>query len=236
MVVLPTNTAFQMPIVDGLTSTKLIRSYEKSHPLHVLSTRAALNGRVPIIAVSASLLERDRQTYISAGFDGWILKPISFPRLGEIMTGIVDPELRSSNLYKPGGWEQGGWFDKAQKDIFAADTTPSAKPATSAPGHEADSEGVKIAAATDSPFVKEENESRQSREQTRLLAKQERERDRDQQDRQEEAAGRAQTLPELGSKEYQQKGGVSPGSSMTVMQSERPTESPAPMTPDLEHG
>ncbi|KAK0334160.1 hypothetical protein LTR59_009233 [Friedmanniomyces endolithicus] len=226
----------QMPIVDGLTSTKLIRSYEKSHPLHVLSTRAALNGRVPIIAVSASLLERDRQTYISAGFDGWILKPISFPRLGEIMTGIVDPELRSSNLYKPGGWEQGGWFDKAQKDIFAADTTPSAKPATSAPGHEADSEGVKIAAATDSPFVKEENESRQSREQTRLLAKQERERDRDQQDRQEEAAGRAQTLPELGSKEYQQKGGVSPGSSMTVMQTERPTESPAPMTPDLEHG
>ncbi|KAK0851566.1 hypothetical protein LTS02_012722 [Friedmanniomyces endolithicus] len=226
----------QMPIVDGLTSTKLIRSYEKSHPLHVLSTRAALNGRVPIIAVSASLLERDRQTYISAGFDGWILKPISFPRLGEIMTGIVDPEMRSSNLYKPGGWEQGGWFDKAQKDIFAADTTPSAKPPASARGHEADSKGVTIAAATDSPLVKEESGSRQPREQTRLLAKQERERDRDQQDRQEEAAGRAQTLPELGSKEYQQKGGVSPGSSMTVMQSERPTESPAPMTPDLEHG
>ncbi|KAK0931403.1 hypothetical protein LTR91_000352 [Friedmanniomyces endolithicus] len=226
----------QMPIVDGLTSTKLIRSYEKSHPSHVLSTRAALNGRVPIIAVSASLLERDRQIYISAGFDGWILKPISFPRLGEIMTGIVEPEIRSSNLYKSGGWEQGGWFDKAQRDIFAADTTPSAKPSASAPGRKADSQGVKIAAATDDPFVKEENESRQSRERTWLLVTQERERDRDQQDKQEEAAGRAQTLPELGSKEYQHNGGVSPGSSMTVMQSERPTESPAPMTPDLEHG
>jgi CheY-like chemotaxis protein len=73
-----------MPIVDGLTSTKMIRSFEKSHPSHLLSKRAARNGRVPIIAVSASLLEKERQTYIDAGFDGWILKPISFDRCGFI--------------------------------------------------------------------------------------------------------------------------------------------------------
>ena len=118
-----------MPIVDGLTSTKLIRSFEKSHPSHILSTRASLNGRVPIIAVSASLLEKNRRTYIDAGFDGWILKPISFPRLSELMTGIVDPKIREESLYKPGGdWEKGGWFEKGQPDVYAASTEPSERP------------------------------------------------------------------------------------------------------------
>ena len=101
-----------MPIVDGLTSTKMIRSYEKTHPMRRLSTRGALNGRIPIIAVSASLIERDRQTYIDAGFDGWILKPISFSRLAELLAGIVDPHVRRAALYQPGEWERGGWFAK----------------------------------------------------------------------------------------------------------------------------
>ena len=99
-----------MPIVDGLTSAKMIRSYEKTHPTRRLSARAALNGHIPIIAVSASLVERDRQTYMDAGFDGWILKPISFLRLAELLAGIVDPRIRHAALYQPGEWERGGWF------------------------------------------------------------------------------------------------------------------------------
>jgi len=114
-----------MPIVDGLTSTKMIRSFEKSHPTHILSERATLNGRVPIIAVSASLIERERQIYIDAGFDGWILKPIAFDRLSEIMKGIVQPEVRKSNLYAPGRWEKGGWFGERQPDVWKADTSPT---------------------------------------------------------------------------------------------------------------
>jgi DNA-binding response OmpR family regulator len=103
-----------MPIVDGLTSTKMIRSFEKTHPKHLLSSRAQLNGRVPIIAVSASLVEKERQTYIDAGFDGWILKPVSFPRVNELMAGIVEPKVREEALYKSGEWEKGGWFEMAQ--------------------------------------------------------------------------------------------------------------------------
>lgn len=159
-----------MPIVDGLTSAKMIRSFEKSHPQQMLSTRAALNGRVPIIAVSASLIEKDRQTYIDAGFDGWILKPISFPRLSEIMEGIVDEQVRKENLYKPGSWERGGWFQLAQPSAQAADTRPSEQPPQHAPN--APSEGVQIAAATDDPRAKEEGDSVQSREQTRLVNEQ----------------------------------------------------------------
>ncbi|KXT13019.1 hypothetical protein AC579_3325 [Pseudocercospora musae] len=158
----------QMPIADGLTSTKMIRSFEKAHPTDMLSQRAAMNGRVPIIAVSASLIERERQSYIDGGFDGWILKPISFQRLQEIIEGIVDKQVREENLYKPGSWERGGWFDEAQKNILEADTHPSQQPPVTAPA-----KGVKVAAAIDEPRTKEEGERQQTEEQDRLLNEEE---------------------------------------------------------------
>jgi CheY-like chemotaxis protein len=124
----------QMPIVDGLTSTKMIRAHENTHTRHDLSPRAAFHGRVPIFAVSASLVERERQTYIDAGFDGWILKPIDFRRLNTLLAGIVEDETRNSCLYEPGEWERGGWFCKRQPSIFDAKTNPSVnKPAQHPP-------------------------------------------------------------------------------------------------------
>jgi CheY-like chemotaxis protein len=113
-----------MPIVDGLTSTKMIRSHEKTTPSQKLSERAALNSRIPIIAVSASLVERERQTYIDAGFDAWILKPISFDRLQTLLAGIVDPKIREECLYKAGQWEQGGWFNLPHDSKFETQTKP----------------------------------------------------------------------------------------------------------------
>ncbi|KAH7185628.1 uncharacterized protein B0J16DRAFT_267640 [Fusarium flagelliforme] len=100
----------QMPIVDGLTSTKMIRSMEASADHHGHSSLAGTNHRIPIFAVSASLVEREKQTYIDAGFDGWILKPIDFKRLNTLLAGISDEEVRNSCLYEPGQWERGGWF------------------------------------------------------------------------------------------------------------------------------
>lgn len=117
----------QMPIVDGLTSTKMIRSYEKSHPQSNLSPRAALNTRVPIFAVSASLVEREKQKYIDAGFDGWILKPIDFKRINVLLEGIVDEGVRNKCLYKPGEWERGGWFIKRQTGQLPTETKPNEK-------------------------------------------------------------------------------------------------------------
>jgi CheY-like chemotaxis protein len=116
-----------MPIVDGLTATKMIRSFEKLHSGSHLSARAAVNGRVPIFAVSASLVERELQTYINAGFDGWILKPIDFKRLNILLLGIVEDDTRQSCLYKPGEWEKGGWFSRSQPSVLEASTVPSDK-------------------------------------------------------------------------------------------------------------
>ena len=98
-----------MPLLDGLASTKLIREYETtSKPL--LPSLASNNGRVPIFAVSASLVEQKHAEYLDGGFDGWILKPISFRHLGTLMMGIWSEEERGNCIYKPGMWENGGWL------------------------------------------------------------------------------------------------------------------------------
>lgn len=117
----------QMPIVDGMTSTKMIRSTEKSHSRAQLSSRAMVNGRVPIFAVSASLVERNRQEYIAAGFDGWILKPVDFKRLSELVKGIVEDDTQSSCLYRPGEWERGGWFHARQPSKTEMTSQPSSR-------------------------------------------------------------------------------------------------------------
>ena len=116
-----------MPIADGFTSTKMIRSFEKTHGNACLSARAKVNGRIPIFAVSASLLEKDREVYVNIGFDGWILKPVDFQRVDSLLKGIVDEKARNDCLFETGQWERGGWFEKRQAadDIFATDTTPS---------------------------------------------------------------------------------------------------------------
>ncbi|BAE56727.1 unnamed protein product [Aspergillus oryzae RIB40] len=100
----------QMPIVDGIGSTKMIRQFEQETPPESLSRISRLNGRIPVFAVSASLFEKDAEKYISAGFDGWIMKPINFERLNTLLAGLRDDDVRNSTTYQPGKWENGGWF------------------------------------------------------------------------------------------------------------------------------
>ena len=114
----------QMPIVDGFSSTKMIRSFEKTSS-NCLSSRASLNGRIPIFAVSASLVERELEKYVETGFDGWILKPIDFKRTELLLKGIVDESVRERCVYQPGKWEQGGWFSKREKQVPDTDTRPT---------------------------------------------------------------------------------------------------------------
>ncbi|KAE8135194.1 hypothetical protein BDV38DRAFT_253174 [Aspergillus pseudotamarii] len=105
----------QMPIVDGIGSTKMIRQFEQDTPPDSLSRLSKLNGRIPVFAVSASLLEKDAEKYISAGFDGWIMKPINFERLNTLLAGLRDDDVRNSATYQPGKWEKGGWFQGRQQ-------------------------------------------------------------------------------------------------------------------------
>lgn len=105
----------------------MIRSFERTPEHPGYSRLASTHGRIPIIAVSASLVEQDKQIYIDAGFDGWILKPIDFKRLNTLLTGIHDDQTRRSCLYAAGSWEHGGWFQGKRDGEFdsSEDKTPT---------------------------------------------------------------------------------------------------------------
>lgn len=54
----------QMPVLDGLRATAMIRAQEKD------------GERVPIIAITAHAMKGDRETFIEAGMDGYLSKPV----------------------------------------------------------------------------------------------------------------------------------------------------------------
>ncbi|TCP63715.1 signal transduction histidine kinase [Heliophilum fasciatum] len=60
----------QMPNMDGLTATQLIRQKEREKNTHV-----------PIIAMTAHAMEEDRQRCLQAGMDDYMSKPIKFEGL-----------------------------------------------------------------------------------------------------------------------------------------------------------
>lgn len=108
-----------MPLLNGFEAAKAIRVLEKdvlndpTPPETPVRLSKKLNGRIPIFAVSASLFERQRDEMIADGIDGWILKPIEFKRLRDILKGILDPVQRASDLYSPTrNWESGGWLEE----------------------------------------------------------------------------------------------------------------------------
>jgi PAS domain S-box-containing protein len=56
----------QMPNMDGIEACRQIK---------------AMNGRVPVIALTASVMREDIESYSSAGFDGYLGKPMDLPLL-----------------------------------------------------------------------------------------------------------------------------------------------------------
>ena len=101
-----------MPILNGLEATQQIRHLEATKLEKTDRLAHSLNGgRIPIFAVSASLVERQREELEKIGIDGWILKPIDFGRLYTILRGVTDPVQRERDEYHVGSsWEIGGWL------------------------------------------------------------------------------------------------------------------------------
>eukprot|EP01117_Protostelium_nocturnum_P004819 TRINITY_DN1747_c0_g1_i2.p1 TRINITY_DN1747_c0_g1~~TRINITY_DN1747_c0_g1_i2.p1 ORF type:complete len:2138 (-),score=633.73 TRINITY_DN1747_c0_g1_i2:2166-7829(-) len=69
----------QMPIMDGLQATELIRKRERT-----------LKGRIPIIGLSASVSEHDQKVCIDVGMDEFIPKPIR----REVLTSRLEHYLK----------------------------------------------------------------------------------------------------------------------------------------------
>jgi CheY-like chemotaxis protein len=60
----------RMPEIDGMEATRLLRE------------RDALRGvRTPIVMLTASAMECDRERFLAAGADGYVTKPVQIEQL-----------------------------------------------------------------------------------------------------------------------------------------------------------
>jgi two-component system, sensor histidine kinase and response regulator len=76
----------QMPVMDGLEATRIIREKEQS-----------TGGHLPIIALTAHAMKGDRERCLAAGADDYVAKPIRIAELLAVMnrvtTGTAKPDL-----------------------------------------------------------------------------------------------------------------------------------------------
>jgi PAS domain S-box-containing protein len=68
----------QMPVMDGLEATRIIRA-----------TEAAAGGRVPIIALTANVMPGDCERCLAAGMDEFLSKPFKKADLAEKLAGAL---------------------------------------------------------------------------------------------------------------------------------------------------
>ena len=67
----------QLPDIDGITALGQIREYPETQ-------------RIPVIAVSASVMPDDQQRIVASGFDAYVTKPINVKEF----IGIVEKFVR----------------------------------------------------------------------------------------------------------------------------------------------
>ena len=80
----------QMPEMDGIKATSVIREKEKR-----------LNRYVPIIAVTAHALKGDRERFIASGMDGYLAKPFDMNTLYNTINEIMHKvDINEKNMAK----------------------------------------------------------------------------------------------------------------------------------------
>jgi len=87
----------QMPEMDGVTATKVIRAAETEKKLPVnlpeelsLRLKNRLAGRhIPIIAMTAHVMESDRQRCVAAGMDDYLTKPLQPEQVQASLLGFA---------------------------------------------------------------------------------------------------------------------------------------------------
>jgi signal transduction histidine kinase/CheY-like chemotaxis protein/HPt (histidine-containing phosphotransfer) domain-containing protein len=80
----------QMPVMDGLEATALIRTEERGSDRHV-----------PIVAMTAHAMKGDRERCLEAGMDGYVSKPIQAAELWKVIDQAVEASRSKSENFPP---------------------------------------------------------------------------------------------------------------------------------------
>jgi PAS domain S-box-containing protein len=70
----------QMPVMDGLEATRLLRLEEK---------QMRPNQRIPIIAMTAAAMKGDRERFLAADMDDYLSKPIDFDEFAHLLNRLA---------------------------------------------------------------------------------------------------------------------------------------------------
>jgi len=68
----------QMPVMDGVEATRLIRS----------SDRLGAKARIPIVAVTAYAMAGDRERILASGMNDYATKPLDWKTLAGMINGL----------------------------------------------------------------------------------------------------------------------------------------------------
>jgi CheY-like chemotaxis protein len=68
----------QMPVMDGVETSLAIRAGRAGKE----------NASIPIVAVTAYAMVGDREKFLEAGMDGYLVKPIEVDKLQRILAGV----------------------------------------------------------------------------------------------------------------------------------------------------
>jgi len=83
----------QMPEMDGFEATAAIRAGEQGTGAHI-----------PLIAITAHAMRGDRERCLSAGFDGYVSKPVQFKELFDTIDRLTPADLGAKRRAPiPGG-------------------------------------------------------------------------------------------------------------------------------------
>jgi signal transduction histidine kinase/DNA-binding NarL/FixJ family response regulator len=81
----------QMPVMDGLQATAILRQQEQSS-----------RRRVPVIALTAHAMQGDRERCLAAGMDGYVTKPVSAASLARAIAELFGRPTEVSPTEEPG--------------------------------------------------------------------------------------------------------------------------------------